>query len=177
MCLPVKPYAILKEWDRAGLKCAVTQAHNAGGYMCGYVRVPPGHLLYGVNHENLPYEISGSVHGGINLTVAEPCAHEDGSGWWMGFDCGHSLTDLMQDPNVELEWLKDLPEGEARDRVKKIFTDEDAYSKIPWVRRRHYWSQPEVEAETNRLAELAYHIEGLRRVAKIPDSSLDSKLA
>lgn len=69
---------------------------------CGYVGVPPGHQLHGLDyeavHERLP---DLDVHGG--LTFAAGChERENGDGvchvpaagrpadlWWIGFDCAH----------------------------------------------------------------------------------------
>jgi hypothetical protein len=34
-----------------------------------------------------------------------PCTeHEDGQGWWFGFDCAHA-GDMMYDPNADLTTL------------------------------------------------------------------------
>lgn len=142
MCLPTHPFAILKEWDHAGLKCAVTQS-SQGGHLCGYVRVPPDHPLYGVDCDHLPDDIH--AHGGVNLAKPEPCEHEDGQGWWFGFDCSHG-GDLLWDPDVEIPWMQEIPPNVRRLLTGPVFT--------PWERRpKKFWRQPEVEAETARLAE------------------------
>ena len=140
MCLPVKPFAVLKEWDHAGLKCAVSQAHEYG-HLCGYVRVPPGHPLYGKDYDGIPVE----VHGGVTFAEQEPCAHEDGQGWWFGFDCGHSLTDVLYDPQAKIPWLDELPVS-----FRTFMQDPGRHFAFCY---RKYWRQPEVEAQVRSMAE------------------------
>lgn len=87
MCLPVKPYKVEREWKHAGLSCAVTQSRE-GRFRCGYVRVPPSHPLHGKRYSDMETDLD--VHGGLTFSNMEPCTeHEDGQGWWFGFDCGH----------------------------------------------------------------------------------------
>ena len=133
MCLPVRPYAILREWEHEGLKCAVTQAHEHG-HLCGYVRVPPEHPFYGKDYDDIGLS---TEHFSVNFSEPEPCAHEDGQGWWLGFDCAQSLFTL--DPEADISWL----DPEARRLL---------FKEIPGI-PRHYWRQPEVEAEVQKLSE------------------------
>lgn len=133
MCLPVKPYKVEREWEHAGLKCAVVLSRE-GGHRCGYVRVPPTHPMHGKGYDTPEV----NVHGGLTFAQIEPCAHEDGTGWWFGFDCAHS-GDASYDPD-------NLPEHEVKFRAKypefrNTYCDE------------HYWRQSEVERETEYLAE------------------------
>jgi hypothetical protein len=134
MCLPVKPFKITREWVHAGLLCNVTQARE-GSYLCGYVRVPPTHPWHGLD------AIPAYAHGGVNFAAPEPCAHEDGEGWWFGFDCAHA-GDLRFDPNTDPGQLTD----EAR-------FEKELYSRLRFLNEGHYWTQAEVEAETAELAE------------------------
>lgn len=80
------------DFEHAGFPCLL---HRGGlGHWCGYVGLPSGHPLFG-----LDYEIPDvDVHGG--LTYAEVCAGhichvpkpgESDSRWWFGFDCGHAF--------------------------------------------------------------------------------------
>ena len=86
MCLPVKPYKVEREWKTFGLSCAVVQNREAGN-RCGYVRVPPGHPAWGKHYDDVDVD----VHGGLTFARPEPCMeHEDGQGYWLGFDCAHS---------------------------------------------------------------------------------------
>jgi hypothetical protein len=131
MCLPVKSFAVEKEWEHAGLKCAVVLGRE-DGHRCGYVRVPPGHKFHGKDYDDVNVE----VHGGLTFAKIEPCAHEDGTGWWFGFDCAHS-GDACYKP------------GSA---PALRYAGNCAYE--------HYWEMGEVAAETENLAkQLATHAE------------------
>lgn len=79
------------------------------------------------------------MHGGLTFAKVEPCAHEDGTGWWFGFDCNHS-GDASYDPN-------NLPAHEVAFRAKYL----DLHGRN--IYDNHYWSQAEVERETEHLAE------------------------
>lgn len=155
MCLPVKPYKVEREWEHSGLKCAVVQARE-GQHRCGYVRVPPGHPLHGMDYNTPDVE----VHGGLTFGAIEPCAHEDGTGWWFGFDCGHYM-DATYDPNVKPADLS--PEAA---HVMQIHLDIAA--KYPISERTHYWTQLEVERETERLAEQLAALTSLPRLPVCP---------
>lgn len=135
MCLPnaKNVFKVEREWEHAGLQCAVVQAKE-GAHRCGYVRVPVGHPLHGKEYE-VP---DVNVHGGLTYANIEPCAHDDGIGWWFGFDCVHA-GDAFYDPN-------NLPEHEVKFRAKYPELHRNTYDE-------HYWLQAEVEAETERLAE------------------------
>jgi len=152
MCLPLKPFKIEREWEHAGLKCAVV-LNREGGFRCGYVRVPPIHPLHG-KHYDLA---DADVHGGLTFADKEPCEHEDGSGWWFGFDCAHA-GDAMHDPNPVWNNLSD----EAREELgfmRKIHIEVITEMKVKFEgytggeREEHYWLQPEVERECESLAE------------------------
>ncbi len=88
--------------EATGLACLMVRPSHGG--WCGYVGVPAGHPLHGVDygtvHDRLP---DLSVHGG--LTFSNDCDPEDhsepkvchipGPGepddvWWLGFDCVHA---------------------------------------------------------------------------------------
>ena len=135
MCLPVKPYKVEREWEHAGLLCAVVQAKEAG-HRCGYVRVPPSHSAHGKDYN----ELDVSVHGGLTFGAIEPCAHEDGVGFWFGFDCVHS-GDASYDPSVKPE--------DVSEPVRMCMEIDRKYP----IGGQHYWLQDEVESETEQLAE------------------------
>jgi hypothetical protein len=124
MCLPVKPYKIEKEWEHAGLKCVVVQARE-GMHRCGYVRVPPTHSQFGKEYDDVPVD----VHGGLTFAAEEPCEHEDGKGFWFGFDCAH-YGDAMCDRDSQSE-----------------------LSEMKFINQGHFWTMEEVAAECNQLAE------------------------
>lgn len=128
MCLPVTPYRVEREWKHAGLSCAVVQA-SEGTHRCGYVRVPPGHPLFGKGYDDAEVD----VHGGLTFAEIEPCTeHEDGQGWWFGFDFAHS-GDRMYEPGSSLD---------ARFPAMRFVGYEE-----------HWWTQEEVERETEALAD------------------------
>lgn len=136
MCLPVTPHKIEKEWKAFGLSCAVVQAREAS-YRCGYVRVPPNHPMFGKYYD----DVDVSVHGGLTFAKIEPCTeHEDGQGYWFGFDCGHS-EDALIDPNVNLD--------EVSSQTRKLIEIHNQFT----FRDKHFWTEAEVIAETEKLAE------------------------
>ena len=139
MCLPHTPYKVEREWTHAGLKCAVTQAREAE-HRCGYVRVPPGHPLHGVaSDSDLAEQLQ--AHGGVNFSEKEPCVEEDGTGWWFGFDCGHAW-DAKFDPNVDPETLTPY--------AREVY---GIYARCNLLHDGHYWTETDVVAECERLAD------------------------
>lgn len=54
-----------------GFECIMLRA-TEGGYLGGYVAVPPTHPLYGFEQDALPVDLGVEVHGG--LTYARACA-------------------------------------------------------------------------------------------------------
>jgi hypothetical protein len=142
MCLPVTPFKVEREWKHAGLSCAVVLAKEAG-HRCGYVRVPPGHPMHGKRYDDVNVEI----HGGLTFADLEPCTeHEDGQGYWFGFDCAHCY-DASYDPNAKIEDMT-TDEGKALLRIHR-----EMDLKYPMPERERYWTELEVVAETERLAE------------------------
>lgn len=76
-------------WQSSGLKCAI--ARNDMGCLCGYVRVPDGHVCHGLDY-NHAHDIVASLecHGGLTYSRSyHPCGDGEDGGWWLGFDCGH----------------------------------------------------------------------------------------
>ena len=136
MCLPIKPFRIEREWAHVGLTCAVVQARE-GMHRCGYVRVPPGHPYHGKSYDDVA---DVSVHGGLTFAEGEPCTHDDGVGWWFGFDCAHA-GDATVDPHLDPAVMSASLRAIA-----------DIYARFP-IGGEHYWSHDEVAAETQRLAE------------------------
>jgi hypothetical protein len=141
MCLPVKPFKVEREWEFAGLRCAVVLARESS-HRCGYVRVPPTHPLHGKDCG----EPHVDVHGGLTFGELEPCTeHPDGQGWWFGFDCAH-LGDAIYDPDAQ-------PENMTTEDGAFAAIYKHRYGLSSYTRPDHYWTQSEVEAETERLAE------------------------
>jgi hypothetical protein len=90
-----------REWvDPATGYTCIIRRNSHSGTLCGYVGVPPTHVLYGAKLD----ELGGmQCHGGVTYT--EPCeegtsptviCHVPAPGepdtlWWIGFDCAHGL--------------------------------------------------------------------------------------
>lgn len=135
MCLPnaKRVFKVEREWEHAGLNCAVVQGRE-GGNRCGYVRVPPSHPFHGKGYTDLD---DINVHGGLTFASIEPCAHDDGVGYWFGFDCAHS-GDAHYDPD-------NLPQHEKDFRIKY-----PEFNGLDFD--EHFWSHEEVVRETEYLA-------------------------
>lgn len=77
------------QWAHAGLACLALR--NSGGYWCGYVGVPAGHVALGVEKED--FDVHGGITYGPSLCegiichVPEPGMPHDVM--WLGFDCAH----------------------------------------------------------------------------------------
>lgn len=118
---------IVKVWEtQSGLRAVVIHVHRSlrpGGHYCGYVGVPVGHFLHGVeyNHEcdglsvseDQPIgargvmtllaascadslnrpEFAFDVHGGLTFSGNGNNYPTDGDEWWFGFDCAHADDD------------------------------------------------------------------------------------
>jgi hypothetical protein len=142
MCLPLTPCKIEKEWEHAGLLCAVVLARE-GAHRCGYVRVPPTHPFYKKDYDAPDVE----VHGGLTFADIETCTdHADGLGWWFGFDCAHS-GDASYDPTMTPEDCES-EEGRTRMQIEQTFRRDYGFH-----RGEHYWTHNEVVQETEQLAE------------------------
>ena len=84
MCVPVSS-TVEKDWVHNGIQCTYVTGYM--GFYCGYVRCDPGHPWHGKDYN----DIDADIHGGLTFAALEEeeCKHEDGLGWWIGFDCGH----------------------------------------------------------------------------------------
>lgn len=144
MCLPLTPFKIEAEFMHAGLMCAVTQ-NREGEFRCGYVRVPPTHVAYGKDYD----EVDVDVHYGLTFSSEEECSdHPDGKGHWFGFDCAH-YGDAMYDPDYIAPELGNL----SNDLIGVINTLTESPDFSSFRKRGHYWTYDEVVAETKQLAE------------------------
>lgn len=81
-------------------------------------------------------DVAADVHGGLTFGELEPCAHEDGVGFWFGFDCRHS-----GDRAVPYDFE---PQTDLQRRMLEY--EDDGY---------HYWTLEEVMRETESLARQA----------------------
>ena len=89
---------------------------NRGGYRCGYVRIPEGHALFGVDYSDEAPGVSkddiaeeplgkrgiisvflAGLNDGVRLDLLFDVhggltfggSRSNGGGWWLGFDCAH----------------------------------------------------------------------------------------
>lgn len=68
--------------EATGLRCMMLRGGFHGAW-CGYVALPEGHPLRGVDRDKVP----ATVHGGV--TCASDLRQRDA--WWIGFDASHSF--------------------------------------------------------------------------------------
>lgn len=107
-----------EEWTdpETGLLCLVVR-NPRFGTLCGYVRVPAGHPLFGADlygEEGNPVadEIHEAAHGGITWTDERVPNREPDGGYWFGFDCAHAFdkSPYMDRLLKELKTYIPLPE-------------------------------------------------------------------
>ena len=90
-------YAIRPRWetepdkatwidDATMLVCHINRALPMG-HLCGYVEIPKGHPLHGVDYRNIDQLLD--VHGGLTFADRDAPGVANRSGWWLGFDCAH----------------------------------------------------------------------------------------
>ncbi len=107
-----------REGSHAGLRFRCTACRV--GHRCGYVEIPPGHPLHGLNYQDAAPGVTWDdlrdeevgKRGIVELLLADPSrpptvldlfdvhgsvtfagTRDDAGDWWIGFDCGHG-TDL-----------------------------------------------------------------------------------
>lgn len=97
------------DMTRKGFDLAIRRNPELGN-LCGYIRVPDWHPLYGeevYDREDVP-----PIHGGWTYCGPE-CPGDDGaSGWWIGFDCAHGM-DLV--PRIYRASMRPDLQGTYRD--------------------------------------------------------------
>lgn len=122
-----KGWHVEKEFECLGLKCVV--AFMKLGHRCGYVGVPVGHKLYGVDYN----EVDFSCHGG--LTYSGGGANSEypikSDLWWFGFDCAH----YMDASDYELA-MKYFPEEEAQ--LRRVISVENKFPTHGTIRTEEY---------------------------------------
>lgn len=128
--------------EATGLDCLIVRNH--GGALCGYVGLPPGHPLHGLDYDEAHERADIDVHGG--LTFADRCQKGDEDGWhichvpepgrpaevwWLGFDCAHF--------------------GDISPRHEQDYRDA-GIDKTAWGHSETYKDFGYVQAEVTRLA-------------------------
>ena len=104
------------------------------GHRCGYVGVPKGHPLYGMNYDKAEAE-GITAHGGLTFSDGD----EDGGMWHLGFDEGYWYL------GFDCAHIGDAPDP---DLVADEFM---AYAQR--LGDGHVWTLEEVKAECKALAE------------------------
>lgn len=87
-----------------GLTCMVIR-HARFGSFNGYVGIPPGHPLVGVESGDLPLRAHGDMYGtadppGWDETEYVPDATRP-IAYWVGFDCGHTFDVRPGRPDID----------------------------------------------------------------------------
>jgi hypothetical protein len=92
-----------EEFRAQGLPCIIRR-HKELGFLCGYVAVPPGHPLHGMDCQ-AAYALARLRAHGDAVTYAQPCADdichvprpgEPDDVWWFGFHCGYGWDCIPQ---------------------------------------------------------------------------------
>lgn len=113
---------------------------NDLGYRCGYVGVPKGDPLYGMQYDDEIFD-SVDAHGGLNFSDTRKFVTPDDI-WFFGFDCGHC--------------------GDAVDKMTeegKAHLNREPPSFYNFLLEGHVWTLDEVitesESLSNQLANLS----------------------
>jgi hypothetical protein len=84
---------IVSSYEELGMECPIMvrksrMALSMTGWGNGYVRIPEGHVYYGMGYEDISYD----VHGGLTFSevIKENDSHNWPKGHWIGFDTAHS---------------------------------------------------------------------------------------
>lgn len=79
-------------FEHKGVPCIIHRS-PAGGALCGYAAVPPGHPWHGKGMS----DVDANVNGGLSYAEAcqgaichVPKPGEPDNVWWLGFDCAHT---------------------------------------------------------------------------------------
>ena len=97
---------VVKTWKHAGMTCVLR--HGIFGVPCGYVVLPDGHPLHGVEYVNM--DEWPDVHGGVTWTgVMIGCPE---LGWLIGFDMGH-YGDFECGPGGKMRFIRTDEERDA----------------------------------------------------------------
>jgi hypothetical protein len=115
-----------------GYECIIMR-DEPRGYLSGYVAVPPGHPLYGFDHDAIPPDLDIEVHGGltysavcdegpnprrvlmrearrichVNLPPRYASDYRAGhdQAWWVGFECNHVYDVVPEDRDDRSRFL------------------------------------------------------------------------
>lgn len=116
-------------------KYLIAVAVNDLGYRCGYVGVPKGGPLYGMQYDDEIIFDNISVHGGLSFSDIRKFITSDDL-WFFGFDCGHY--------------------GDAVDKMTeegKAHLNHEPPSCYDYFLEGHVWTLDEVIAESESMAD------------------------
>jgi hypothetical protein len=93
----MKDFKIEKDFMIDEYRCLIV-GHSLG-HRCGYVGIPQGHALYGIDYT----DINVNVHGTLTFSSGDDIYDVDSNGlWWIGFDCAHC------DDGKDFELIREL---------------------------------------------------------------------
>ena len=95
--------------------CVMVMVRGGREYRCGYVEVPPGHPLHGIDYTKLDQV---DVHGG--LTYSGFGSGHPSDGWWFGFDCAHVWDIECEGEGCDLEYVAAECERLAQQLVQLV---------------------------------------------------------
>lgn len=115
-------------------KYLIAVAVNDLGYRCGYVGVPKGDPLYGMQYDDEIFD-NISVHGGLSFSGTRKFITSDDL-WFFGFDCGHcgDAVDKMTE--------------EGKERLNR-----ESPSFYNFLLEGHVWTLDEVITESESMAD------------------------
>lgn len=84
----IKREGNLKEFVHNGFNCKIVRVHpESTGHLCGYVKIPISHKLYGMSYDDIEILYDYEVPSHAGLTFSGSIKEE---GYWIGFDCAHA---------------------------------------------------------------------------------------
>lgn len=129
------PTTIEREFIESGLECCTRIVPQ--GYRCGYVAIPKGHPLFGMDWENEETEAL-DVDGGITY------GEGDEDIWVLGWDAGHGWH--LPDPSLQTEL------GDYLRMMGEIFFAPIIDMETVADREKYMVDADMAEAETRKLA-------------------------
>lgn len=111
-------YIVEYQFKYKGYDCVIIFGYR--GYRCGYIGIPEGHPLYGIDmiiKDESPF----FVHGGITYSGGGKGSTYpiESDLWWLGFDCIHLGDD------IDFNCLKKYFGNDKR--IKRIFKEESVF--------------------------------------------------
>lgn len=155
----LEPDAVLWTDEKTGLECAILR-HPEHGQLNGYVALPVGHALWGLNYDAADTQGDLDVHGGLTFSAPtlgiEHEPERPGPAWWIGFDCGHHMD---VHPGMEAR-MREIGMPTMDEYMERMgVSNEMAEMFRPFYKPIHY-----VKAETESLAAQLQAVKRKRRL-------------